>query len=138
MDRIFLIFLLIASLFIEGTLLPFPLVFIIASVLLIFYPDALSFITVFIVCLFLDIIVLNHFALTLVFVFGFQLLLYILQKPLSLAHPIPKLAVLFIAAIIYQKIVGYPLLLMLDIITFLGLFAWVKMSEPQTFKINTK
>lgn len=136
LNRIFLTALLLLSLFAEGTVLPFPFVFILGSVILFFYPDAISFIMVFLACLLLDIVVPHHLAVTLLFVFGFQLLLYVLQKPFSLIHPLPKLVILFFATIVYQKTVGYPLLLVLDSVIFFMLGIWVKMADSGRARIK--
>lgn len=135
-NRIFLSILLFLSLFIEGTIIPFPFVFVLGSILLLFYTDAISFISVFLISLLLDIVVPHSLGLTVLFTFGFQLVLYILQKPLSVVDPIPKLILLFFATILYQKVIGYPFLIALDLILFLLMAAWVKLSDTDVIRIR--
>lgn len=135
-NRIFLSVLLFLSLFIEGTIIPFPFVFVLGSILLLFYTDAISFISVFLISLLLDIVVPHSLGLTVLFTFGFQLVLYILQKPLSVVDPIPKLILLFFATILYQKVIGYPFLIALDLILFLLMAAWVKLSDTDVIRIR--
>ncbi len=123
--KIVLLVLILVSLAIESTLVPFPLVLIFSLFYLLFFDDIWAICIVLLVSIFLDIFSLQLIGTTALFVFGVTLVLIAMEKLFSLQGPVPFALAVLCSVFLYSFIASYPFSLVLTTILGVGLIIFV-------------
>lgn len=106
--RIIFFLFLIFAVFLESTIFPFPLAFLLLGVYFLISEDLLFFIVAFILGTFLDALTFHTLGATPLFLAGFFIFLYIFEKAFSILDIRVYLAVVWICSIFYGWYAGYP------------------------------
>ncbi len=119
--KILLLVLIIVSLFIESTIIPFPFVLLFSLLYLYFADDIWGITIIFLSCMFLDISLFYDMGLTGIFVSLIMLTLIVLEKVFSFQGVLPFVVLVLLGIIFYSHIVGYPFSLPLFVLLVFGL-----------------
>lgn len=111
LGRIIFNILLVSSIFIEVTILPFPFFALFAILLFFFFEDTLTFITILFFSLLLDRLMINTLGVSAVFLFLFFLTVVLLERLFTFKINLFIAIIIAIAGVeIYRRLSGYPFL----------------------------
>lgn len=130
LGRIIFTILLFLAIFIEVTVLPFPLFVLAAVLFFLFFEDLLSLSIIFLSSLFLDRLLIHTLGTTAVFLFLYFCVLVMLEKILTLKiNAWIGVITVIIGVELYRQFVGYPFLWELQIIMVVALLMLVSIEK---------
>lgn len=122
--KILLLALIIVSLFVESTIVPFPFVLLFSLLYLYFADDILAVVVIFLSSIFLDILLFNDVGLTGIFISVIILSLAVLEKVFSFQGVLPFVVLVLVGIILYGYVVGYPFSIPLFAVLLAGLLTF--------------
>lgn len=122
-------FLLLLAVIMESTLLPYPLVFLIAGLFFLYSKDFISCVIICLAAFFLDALVVNAFSQTALFIFVLLTVLVLLERVFTFEDMRFIVIVLFISCEIYRYVLGYPFNFLLSFFVIVGLLLFTLISE---------